>query len=53
MLEELRGHEETIRSRRPAGSSETTGNSHMNWQDRLNAQHSFRNGSEPFVIIIG
>ena len=53
MLQEIKGHEENIHSRRPTGSSDTSYNSHLNWKDRRSAQQSFKDASGPVVVILG
>ena len=48
-LEELKGHEENVHSRRPTGVLDDR----MNWKDRLSAQQNFEGGREPTVLILG
>ncbi|KAL8792661.1 MAG: hypothetical protein Q9195_004721 [Heterodermia aff. obscurata] len=52
-LEELKGYEENTHNRRPTGHNGTADSTHLNWKDQLNAQHNFRNGDGPVVVILG
>lgn len=52
-LHELKGYEETIRSRRPTGVQRGVEDRGQNWKDRLASQQNFQDGREPTVLIIG
>ena len=52
-LEELKGHEELIKTRRPAGVRDGQDHGPRNWKDERDAQQNFEGGREPTVLIIG
>ena len=52
-LEELKGHEELIKTRRPAGVRDGQDHGSRNWKDERDAQQNFEGGREPTVLIIG
>jgi len=52
-LKELKGHEETIHSRRPSGLEKEPAAGGMNWRDRRKAQSNFEGDLEPAVLILG
>ncbi|KAL6714047.1 hypothetical protein ACLMJK_008541 [Lecanora helva] len=52
-LEELKGHEEIISSRRPTGFEGTQEVGGLNWEDMRTAQRNFDGGREPIVLIVG
>ena len=53
-LQELKGHEEKIHTRRPTGlPGNNLENGGLNWKDRLLAQRNFEGGREPTVLILG
>ena len=52
-LEELKGHEELTKTRRPAGVRDGQDHGSRNWKDERDAQQNFEGGREPTVLIIG
>lgn len=52
-LEELKGHEEAIKARRPSGVRDGQDHGPRNWKDERDAQHNFKGRREPTVLIIG
>ena len=52
-LEELKGHEELIKERRPAGVKDDQDHGAANWKDKRTAEQNFENGREPAVLILG
>lgn len=52
-MHELKGHEETIRGRRPNGVDHGGQPGRKNWQERRVAQQNLDGGVEPTVLIIG
>ncbi|KAL2039859.1 hypothetical protein N7G274_007260 [Stereocaulon virgatum] len=53
-LQELKGYEEKIHTRRPTGLPDNSlENGGLNWKDRLLAQRNFERGREPTVLILG
>lgn len=52
-LEELKGHEELIKERRPAGVRDGQDHGSANWQDKRIAEQEFQDGREPAVLILG
>ena len=52
-LEELKGYEELIKSRRPAGVKDGQDHGSANWKDNRDAQQNFEGGREPAVLILG
>lgn len=53
ILHEVKGHEETTRSRRPTGLNRKVEAGGRNWRDELVSQHSLEGDKEPVVLIIG
>ena len=53
VMEELRGHEETVRERRPEGVEHGGKADRKNWKDRRTIDENFDGGAEPTVLIIG
>jgi Flavin-binding monooxygenase-like len=51
-LQEIKGHEAPIGSRRPSGAAYSREFGGMNWQDRRNREQAFED-REPAVLIIG
>ncbi|KAL8792033.1 MAG: hypothetical protein Q9195_005374 [Heterodermia aff. obscurata] len=52
-LEELKGHEELIKERRPAGVKDGQDHGAANWKDKRDAEQKFEDGREPAVLILG
>ena len=52
-LEELKGHEEAVCSRRPSGVDHGAHPGRLNWQERRNAEANCEGHFEPTVLIIG
>ena len=52
-LEELKGHEELIKERRPAGVKDDQDHGAANWKDKRVAEQNFEDGREPAVLILG
>lgn len=52
-LEELKGHEELIKERRPAGVKDDQDYGAANWKDKRDAEQNFEDGREPVVLILG
>ena len=52
-LQELKGHEESIRGRRPTGAKDAQDQGSANWKDRRIAEQNFEDGREPAVLILG
>ena len=52
-LEELKGHEELIGKRRPAGVKDDHDHGAANWKDKRTAEQNFEDGREPAVLILG
>lgn len=52
-LEELKGYEENIRSRRPRGTGSSLENRGRNWNDLLVTQQNFEGGRQPTVLVLG
>ena len=52
-LEELKGHEELIKERRPAGVKDDDDHGAANWKDKRIAEQNFEDGREPAVLILG
>lgn len=52
-LEELKGHEEFIKERRPAGVKDGQDHGGANWKDKRVAEQNFEDGREPVVLILG
>lgn len=50
-LEELKGHEEKIHTRRPTGHEAEEANT--DWKTQLNKQHNYEGAQQPTVLIIG
>jgi hypothetical protein len=52
-LQELKGHEEAVGDRRPAGVQHGGNPGRKNWSDRRVDEKNFEDGAEPTVFIIG
>ena len=52
-LEVLKGHEELIKDRRPAGVKDGQDRGPANWKDKRVAEQNFEDGREPAVLILG
>lgn len=52
-LQELKGYEETVYSRRPTGIGDNLEDGNQNWKDRLITQQNFEDGREPTILILG
>lgn len=52
-LQELKGHEEAIYSRRPRGVEHGDQHDRKNWAERREAEADFGEGREPVVLVIG
>lgn len=52
-LQELKGHEESINRRRPAGVESDLENGRRNWKDQRIAEENFEGDREPAVLILG
>ncbi|KAL8855792.1 MAG: hypothetical protein Q9178_007556 [Gyalolechia marmorata] len=52
-LEELKGHEESVSTRRPTGVDHGANPGRLNWQERRNVEANCEGSFEPTVIIIG
>ena len=52
-LQELKGHEEMINGRRPAGVRDGNDHGSTNWKDQRDAQQNFDGRREPAVLILG
>lgn len=52
-LEELNGHEATVKARRPTGVEHGTQPNRKNWKERRDTEESFGGDLEPSVLIIG
>ena len=52
-LEELKGHEEKIRCRRPRGTESDLEDKGLNWTDQRRAQQNLEGGRPPTVLILG
>lgn len=52
-LEELKGHEEMTKNRRPAGVKDGQDHGPANWKDKRVAEQNFEDGREPTVLILG
>ena len=52
-IQELKGHEELIKGRRPAGVKDGQDHGPENWKDKRDAQKNFEDGREPAVVILG
>ncbi|KAL8935106.1 MAG: hypothetical protein Q9216_005582 [Gyalolechia sp. 2 TL-2023] len=52
-LQELKGHEETIKDNRPQGVDHGENPGRKNWQERRKATENFEGDLEPTVLIIG
>ena len=52
-LEELKGHEELIKERRPPGVKDDEDHGAANWKDKRVAEQNFEDGREPAVLILG
>lgn len=52
-LQELKGHEELIKGRRPAGVRDGQDHGPQNWKDKRDAEQNFGDGREPAVVILG
>ena len=53
VLKEIKGHEESIHSRRPRGVGGKLEDGTQNWKDRLIKQHNLEGDREPTVLILG
>ncbi|CAL8582844.1 hypothetical protein XPA_008487 [Xanthoria parietina] len=52
-LEQLKGHEESIKTRRPTGVEHGSHPGRLNWQERRNVEANCEGPFEPTVLIIG
>ncbi|KAL8909356.1 MAG: hypothetical protein Q9171_005075 [Xanthocarpia ochracea] len=52
-LEELKGHEESVYTRRPTGVDHGANPGRLNWQERRNVEANCERSFEPTVVIIG
>lgn len=52
-LQELKGYEETVNTRRPSGVDHGAHTGRLNWQERRNVEANCENSYEPTVLIIG
>ena len=52
-LDEIKGHEENMYSKRPLGAHHGENTHRKNWQDRRNAEVNYEGGREPTVLILG
>ena len=52
-MHELKGHEETVRGRRPNGVIHGGQPGRKNWQERRKATENFEGDIEPTVLILG
>lgn len=52
-MEELKGHEENVRERRPEGVEHGGKADRKNWKDRRMTEENFEAGAEPTVLIVG
>ncbi|KAL8816309.1 MAG: hypothetical protein Q9223_004658 [Gallowayella weberi] len=52
-LQELKGHEESVHTRRPTGVVHGANPGRLNWQERRNVEANCEGSFEPTVLIIG
>ncbi|MDI1486298.1 MAG: hypothetical protein OHK93_005525 [Ramalina farinacea] len=52
VLQELKGHEETVGEKRTSGS-DPSGHSKKNWQEKRIAEENLEDGFDPAVLIVG
>ncbi|OAR02936.1 hypothetical protein LLEC1_04936 [Akanthomyces lecanii] len=53
ILQGLKGFEEPVYGRRPAGVSHGQHPGRKNWKDKREAEENYTDGSEPLVVIVG
>ncbi|KAL8800605.1 MAG: hypothetical protein Q9182_005067 [Xanthomendoza sp. 2 TL-2023] len=52
-LQELKGHEELVHTRRPTGVDHGANSGRLNWQERRSVEENCEGSFEPTVLIIG